>query len=278
MVSVQTEREAMIEILTGDFRELSKNIESDSIDLVCTDPPYPREFLPLWADLGRVAARVLKPSGFLVSYSGNMFLPEVMGMLGEHLSYYWLGGLYHRGPKSRIWARNILQAMKPILVYQKPPYKIQSYRFIDLVESPKQDKRHHKWGQPVIPTRRLVEAFSNESDLIFDPFLGGGTTAVACRQTGRNCIAHEIDPEVAERARKRVATCQMPLIKPETIQYDFETMDTPRCKSCSAILETNGGPGRKKEYCDDACRQAAYRNRKQRNVTKLRPSATGASV
>lgn len=207
-----------IKIQAGDFRRLSEDLADDSVDLVLTDPPYPKEYLPLWADLGRVAARVLKPSGFLVSYSGAMFLPDIMGMLGEHLTWYWLGGLHHRGPMCRIWSRGVLQGMKPILIYQKQPHQAQGRWFIDLVESPKQDKKYHKWGQPVIPTRRLLETFSEPGDLVLDPFLGGGTTAVACFQTGRRCIGYEVDPDMAETARQRVENCQLPLPMPQLNQ------------------------------------------------------------
>lgn len=39
------------------------DLEPESVDLILTDPPYPREFLPLWSDLGDLAERVLKRGG-----------------------------------------------------------------------------------------------------------------------------------------------------------------------------------------------------------------------
>ena len=47
-----------IDVLTGDFRQLSEAIADNSVDAIVTDPPYPKEYLPLWADLAHVAARV----------------------------------------------------------------------------------------------------------------------------------------------------------------------------------------------------------------------------
>ena len=207
----------MIDILTGDFRELSNELADGSVDLVLTDPPYPKKYLPLWSDLGRVAARVLKPGGFLVAYSGQMFLPEVMRRLGEYLNYYWLGGLRHVAGSGRIWNRRVLQAMKPFLVYAKHPMKTKKMWFTDLVTSPAQSKEYHAWGQSVAPFRYLVERFSNPGDLVLDPMLGGGTTAMACLQTGRDCIGYEIDPAVADVARQRIAEAQLPLFLPEMV-------------------------------------------------------------
>lgn len=259
----------VIQILPGDFRELSQDLADDSVDLVLTDPPYPKEFLPLWDDLGRVAARVLKPSGFLVSYSGAMFLPEVMGMLGAHLDYWWLAGLHHLGPKARIWSHNILQAMKPVLIYQKPPFTKPTRRFINLLDSPAQSKAYHKWGQSVLPFRRLLETFSNRGDLVLDPFLGGGTSAEAAMQTGRRFIGYEIDPNEADIARRRVARERLFVAQPQPVQFDFDSAHLPRCNFCGATLETNGGPGRKREYCDGNCRLRAFRFRQREMETKL---------
>ena len=212
----------MIEIGTGDFRKLSNELADGSIDLVLTDPPYPKEFLPLWADLARVSARVLKPGGFLVAYSGQLYLRDVMTMLDEHLTYYWLGGLRHNGPKGMVWARKVLNAMKPILVYAKEPIRKQPQTFIDLVDSQIQSKRFHKWGQSVSPVMCLLDAFTVEGDLVLDPFLGGGTTAVACLQTGRDCIGYEIDPAMADEARGRLADAQLPLFVPVPQQCQLE--------------------------------------------------------
>lgn len=194
----------MIEILTGDFRQLSDSIEDNSIDAIITDPPYPREYLPLWADLAKIARRVLKPSGFLVSYSGQTYLPQVMAMLGSELEYYWLAGLEHIGRKGQRFEKRIINAMKPILIYCKPPVANQEDWFTDLVSSPQPSKAFHKWGQSVTPFRDLIEKFTSPGDLVFDPFVGGGTTPLACLQTGRNFIGCEIEPDKAEVARQRV--------------------------------------------------------------------------
>ena len=51
---------------------------------------------------------------------------------------------------------------------------------------------------------KLVLASTNEGDLVFDPFAGGATTAIACVRTKRDFICVERDPNFYELARKRV--------------------------------------------------------------------------
>ena len=261
----------MIEILTGDFRDLGRDLADDSVDLVLTDPPYSKEFLPLWNDLGRVAARVLKPSKFLIGYTGQQWLDEVIAMLGQHLIWYWQIILLLPGGKSRMNARAMYQEWKPILVYSKTPIKRVRNWGPDIIVSPAASKSHHKWGQSLGPVKELVERFTEPGDLVLDPFVGGGTTAVACAQTNRRCVGYEIDAYEAEKARRRVARERLFTPQHEPVQLTIGTIGQPRCKFCGTILGSNCGPGRKREYCNDACRQAAYRNRR---VRMLRIRAT----
>jgi site-specific DNA-methyltransferase (adenine-specific) len=60
----------------------------------------------------------------------------------------------------------------------------------------------------------LVEKFTNEGDTILDPFMGSGTTGVACVQTGRNFIGIEIEPKYFEIAEKRIAEAQLQMRLP----------------------------------------------------------------
>ena len=197
-----------LEVWTGDFRELANQIPDDSVDLILTDPPYKREHLPLWRDLAQTAARVLKPSGFLVAYSGQLHLPEVMASLGAHLTYYWLAGLHHAGVQAQRYERHVQNAMKPLLVYAKPPVAMPPGWFIDLVESPAADKDFHDWGQSVAPARYLVQRFTHPGEVVLDPLAGGGTNAVAAVLEGRRAIAIEIDAEHARTIRKRCQQAQ----------------------------------------------------------------------
>ena len=72
-------------ILTGDARDLCKDIPDASIDLIFTDPPYIKEHMHLYQWLSGEASRVLKPDGFLMTYVGTYWKFEAMQMLASHL-------------------------------------------------------------------------------------------------------------------------------------------------------------------------------------------------
>jgi site-specific DNA-methyltransferase (adenine-specific) len=57
--------------------------------------------------------------------------------------------------------------------------------------------------------RHLIVNFTNPNDTILDPFMGSGTTGVACVQTGRNFIGIEIDSDYFKIAERRIKEAQM---------------------------------------------------------------------
>ena len=54
-------------------------------------------------------------------------------------------------------------------------------------------KRLHPTQKHLEVMERLIEIHTNENDLVYDPFMGSGTTALACKNKGRNSIGSEID-------------------------------------------------------------------------------------
>lgn len=62
----------------------------------------------------------------------------------------------------------------------------------------------HPTPFPIELPRRCIKLFSYVSDIILDPFLGSGTTLVACIATKRKGIGIEIDKHYCELAKKRV--------------------------------------------------------------------------
>lgn len=57
---------------------------------------------------------------------------------------------------------------------------------------------------PELP-RRLIELFTYRGDVVLDPFMGAGSTAVAAVQTGRRYVGFDAEPEYVELAERRVA-------------------------------------------------------------------------
>jgi DNA modification methylase len=52
--------------------------------------------------------------------------------------------------------------------------------------------------------RYLIQASSNEGDTVLDPFMGSGTTAVACIKEKRHFIGYELNKEYYDKACKRI--------------------------------------------------------------------------
>jgi len=67
------------------------------------------------------------------------------------------------------------------------------------------EKDSHPCPKPENIMRWIVERLTLAGDTILDPFMGSGTTGVACMQTGRNFIGIELDPDYYAIAEKRIS-------------------------------------------------------------------------
>ncbi len=66
-------------------------------------------------------------------------------------------------------------------------------------------RTEHPTQKPIKLFYRLIEKYTKDNDIIFDPFLGSGTTARACKDLGRKCIGIEISKKYCDIAIKRLA-------------------------------------------------------------------------
>jgi len=78
----------------------------------------------------------------------------------------------------------------------------QDFKRISITSSDRDDAEH-KGRKPLEVLRTLVGLFSNEGEVVIDPFLGTGTTLIACEQLGRRCIGAELDPTYCENIIER---------------------------------------------------------------------------
>lgn len=191
-------------IIEGDFRV----VDVGTVDMIVTDPPYPKADLELWGDLARFAAARLSDRGVLFAYTGQMYLPEIMAMLGAHLNYGWTFALtLNDGANARIMGRHIIQGWKPVLAYTKGTWPSGQWAD-DVLHSPSRDKGLYEWQQHAAPAQRLIERYSHPNALICDPFAGVGSFGVAALQAGRQFVGIEIDPARAGTASERLVSCQ----------------------------------------------------------------------
>jgi 16S rRNA G966 N2-methylase RsmD len=204
-------------LISGDFTEQSqKEIPDNSIDLVFTDPPYGKEYLPLYQELAKLAVRVLKPGGNLVFYVGHIILDQVIGILNNFsltnndsvsLKYWWTLAVKHSGHHSKIYARNVFVEWKPLLWYVKGGRAndlVISNTIGDYIESTPPLKITHKWEQSMIEAEYIMKSLSMENQTVLDPMMGSGTTGIAALKLNRKFIGIEIDKETFKIARRRL--------------------------------------------------------------------------
>lgn len=201
--------QGLIDIRHGDFREVLDDIPDGSVDAVITDPPYPAEFIPLFGDLGKLAARILAPHGALVAMTGQSWLGRYITELDAHLTYRWTAAYIAQGARTRMHAAKVGTGWKPLLIYRRNDAKGTAFLMDDLFDAAVgtrdgTDKEHHHWGQSEAGIAEQVERFTAAGALVVDPFLGGGTTAVVCRDLGRRFIGCDIDAAHVATSRERV--------------------------------------------------------------------------
>jgi site-specific DNA-methyltransferase (adenine-specific) len=194
------------QLIHSDFKDLIDSFvdKFGQVDYIITDPPYPKEFVPLYSGLSLFASKILKDGGSLICMSGQTYLPEVISRLSENLSYHWMiSYLTPGGQATQIWPRKINTFWKPLLWFTKGEYKGEWNG--DVCKSPvnNNDKRFHFWGQSVNGMIDIIDKLTYPKDLIVDPFVGGGTTGIACLQLRRNFIGIDIDSKCIETSTKR---------------------------------------------------------------------------
>jgi len=194
-------------VIHGDCQTVAQSLEPNTVDLIFTDPPYHDETISLFADLGTIAARVLKPGGSLITYTPQHRLHHTIAMIeAAGLPFFWPLAEVHTGQKARMSYFGIVVHWKPLLWFVKGGSRLgdEVYRFVDdLVES-RQEKDLHPWQQGLPEAEYYIDKLTHPGDLVFDPFCGGGTTAVAAAQLLRRWLTCDVDEAAVHLSRQRI--------------------------------------------------------------------------
>lgn len=195
-----------IDIYYGDARTMAEDIiPAASVDLIFTDPPYKKDHQYLYEWLAKEAARVLKPGGFLIAYTGPYWKHKIMMILGEQLEYFYDFILLHSGKTSILWQKRIITGYKSLLCYRLKGSKAMPVtNVLGKFHGSGSDKRFHKWGQEADTAKYYIDVFTNENALVVDYFLGAGTFAEVCKGLNLNFIGFEIDKETFDIAQARI--------------------------------------------------------------------------
>ena len=194
-----------------------KALPDKSIDLILTDPPYGKK-----ADKGTNGFGAAKNRRYAGGWDSLIPPPpEVfteMFRVAKNLIIF--GGNYfgHLLPPSNCW---IFWDKKGDIAFQNPfadgeliyttfkkPVKRIVFRQQGFITDSK-DKRYHPTQKPTELVQQLIELFSEPGQIICDPFLGSGTTAVAAVKTDRHYIGYEIDPGYFQICCERLDEVEM---------------------------------------------------------------------
>lgn len=169
-------------------------------DVVITDPPYPQEFLPLFTELAEGCSAVGVP--LVAVMSGQSYLPEVIHRLCKHLKYRWtMAYMTPGGQAVQQWQAKVNTAWKPVLLFGDA---VEWFGDVAVSKPNDNDKRFHWWGQSESGMADLVERLTKPGQLVCDPFLGGGTTAVVSLALGRRFVGCDINAAHIQQAWARV--------------------------------------------------------------------------
>jgi len=189
-------------VVCGDCLELMKELPDGCVDLVVTDPPYgvgkaKWDKLPVGAlrEAWRVCGRAM-----LVFW--NAFdlerMPREIGVEPKNVCVWWkpnVAALY-------MFDRSRLSAQwEPVFYFSKNGGALAQHSTD--VFAFNSNPRLHPTEKPLPLLRKLIWLFAG--DLILDPFLGSGTTAIAAKQLGRHFIGMEIEPKYCEIAERRLS-------------------------------------------------------------------------
>jgi 16S rRNA G966 N2-methylase RsmD len=194
-----------VELLEGDFRDVSNRIENNSIDLIFTDPPYDKKSVPIYQDLAKLAMRVLKDRGSIVTYVPNSFITIIANYMTEAgLTYWWTIAVQLEGSFARHYPKQVTIKWKPLLWFVKGQELITPDFISDLIISDRPKKVLHSWEQSRVDAEHVLKILTFENQRILDPFVGAGTTAVAAINLNRKFLGIDIDPNALDSVRANI--------------------------------------------------------------------------
>ena len=199
----------MIDLRLGDCLEILPTLADNSVDAVITDPPYGT------GETARKNGKITRTRqewdnwnfdwfDYVKHLRGCFFVPSklILTKIWEHFRLLsW--NSKNPGKWHNVSPRYGIQTL---LAYGKLPDKPSLDWCFHRSNIHTPDHPHQK---PLEVINWLIDIVSNPGDTILDPFMGSGTTGVACVQTGRNFIGIEIDPKYYEIAEKRIKEAQL---------------------------------------------------------------------
>lgn len=224
-----------MKLLNGDCLELMKDMEDNSVDLIITDPPYNIDvhngsysgcLSEYYADQLRNGLKDISAGYDIRTYNSefvrvlnkcSIYIFMSKAQLPEYLDFYvrelgwkydflfWIKNdampsyqnKYMNDLELCVWFHKKLKAWRPA--------NYDDGRSWYMSASISYKKHGHPTTKPLSFIQRMIRNSSKEGDIVFDPFMGSGTTGVACELLGRDFIGMEINKDYFKVAEKRIA-------------------------------------------------------------------------
>jgi site-specific DNA-methyltransferase (adenine-specific) len=205
-----------VELFLGDCFEVMRGIPDGMIDAVITDPPYGVALKTNYRERGRGRLwqandyppivgddKPFDPTPFLkyhtvILFGANYFADKLPASMG------WI-----------VWDKregiviNDQADCELIWTNQHRAARIFSHLWNGMLKASERDQRRvHPTQKPVALMQWIIENYTSPGDTILDPFMGSGTTGVACARLNRNFIGIEISEQYFEIAKRRIAEAQ----------------------------------------------------------------------
>lgn len=223
-----------VKLYKGDCVEVMKSLPSNSIDLIVTDPPYKLTsrggsgtMSGYWAEDKAMKGlvfdsndtdiedyidgfyRILKDGTHCYIMCNQLNLPHFLEVIGKSEFKYIKCLIWDKCNK--ICGRYYMNCFEYIIMLRKGGERtINDCGMPDILRVPniktldKEGKNIHDSEKPIRLMQILIEQSTNEGEVVFEPFMGSGTTGIASVQSKRNFIGVEIDDKYFGLAEKRI--------------------------------------------------------------------------
>jgi len=221
-VKYQYPKDFINKIVCGDCFELFRHIPDREIDCIVTDPPYGLNTkgikndtdLSIFYNILPECHRVLKEDSFFITFFSTKFLPKLFE--NNPFTYFWQFILYC--PEGSVKSPIGFTKYMSCFAFKKGNPRLVRWKtdiFRDtpgkMVE-PDEGFINHPTPKPKHFIKEILQMTTNENDLVLDPLIGSGSTAVACKQLNRRFIGFEIKKEYCALANERLERLEKPKI------------------------------------------------------------------
>ena len=200
-----------------------KQLEDDSVDLVLTDPPYnldkdfqndnlkEEEFISFLTPILKELKRVSKPKrSIIIFFDSGKNLPLLFKCIEKAELHFQKLGVWYK-PNDCSFPHNRILRKSEVFVIVSKTLKLNhdgEGHIHDCIIRNRRITDKSFWHPTVkeLPViEKLLLSHSLEKWIVLDPFMGSGTTAVACTKLGRKFIGFEIEQKYIEMANKRIS-------------------------------------------------------------------------